>query len=197
MAFYDFAKNVVKIALKPVYRYEIIGQENVPKDGGVLLCSNHIENFDPLLVGITTKRPVHFMAKEEIFKVPVLKNIVLMCNAFPVKRGMSDREALRKGLNVLKEGKVLGLFPEGTRSKTGELGKGLAGAGFFALRSNAHVVPCAIIGPYKAFSKLKVVYGKPIDMEKVRMEKASADVVTELIMSEIRKLIDDHKGVSA
>jgi 1-acyl-sn-glycerol-3-phosphate acyltransferase len=197
MAFYDFAKNVVKIALKPVYRYEIIGQENVPKDGGVLLCSNHIENFDPLLVGITTKRPVHFMAKEEIFKVPVLKNIVLMCNAFPVKRGMSDREALRKGLNVLKEGKVLGLFPEGTRSKTGELGKGLAGAGFFALRSNAHVVPCAIIGPYKAFSKLKVVYGKPIDMEKVRMEKASADVVTELIMSEIRKLIDEYKGVSA
>ncbi|WP_043933586.1 lysophospholipid acyltransferase family protein [Bacillus sp. EB01] len=197
MAFYDFAKNVVKIALKPVYHYEIIGQENVPKDGGVLLCSNHIENFDPLLVGITTKRPVHFMAKEEIFKVPVLKNVVLMCNAFPVKRGMSDREALRKGLNVLKEGKVLGLFPEGTRSKTGELGKGLAGAGFFALRSNAHVVPCAIIGPYKAFSKLKVVYGKPIDMEKARMEKASADVVTELIMSEIRKLIDEHKGVSA
>ncbi|ALC90101.1 acyl-phosphate glycerol 3-phosphate acyltransferase [Bacillus sp. FJAT-18017] len=197
MAFYDFAKNVVKLALKPVYRYEIIGQENVPKDGGVLLCSNHIENFDPLLVGITTKRPVHFMAKEEIFKVPVLKNVVLMCNAFPVKRGMSDREALRKGLNVLKEGKVLGLFPEGTRSKTGELGKGLAGAGFFALRSSAHVVPCAIIGPYKAFSKLKVVYGKPIDMEKVRMEKASADVVTELIMSEIRKLIDEHKGVSA
>ncbi|OCA90948.1 acyl-phosphate glycerol 3-phosphate acyltransferase [Bacillus sp. FJAT-27225] len=197
MTFYDFARTVVKVALKPVYQYEVIGRENFPKEGGVLLCSNHIDNLDPPMVGITAPRPVHFMAKEEIFKVPVLGNIVRKCNAFPVKRGMSDREALRKGLGVLKEGKVLGLFPEGTRSRTGELGKGLAGAGFFALRSNAHVVPCAIIGPYKKFGKLKVVYGKPIDMEKARLEKASAEAVTELIMSEIRKLIEEHKGVSA
>ena len=68
----------------------------------------------------------------------------------------------------LKEDKVLGLFPEGTRSKTGELGKGLAGAGFFAFRSNAHIVPCAIIGPYKPFRRLKVVYGKPIDIKVYR-----------------------------
>lgn len=108
------------------------------------------------------------MAKEELFSVPVLGKIVPHLNAFPVKRGMSDREALRKGLGILKDGKVLGLFPEGTRSKTGEMGKGLAGAGFFALRSDAHVVPCAIIGPYKAFKKLKVVYGKPIDMESIK-----------------------------
>ncbi len=83
-------------------------------------------------------RPVHYMAKEELFKVPVLGNIVRNCNAFPVKRGLSDREALRTGLKLLKDGHVFGLFPEGTRSKTGELGKGLAGAGFFALRSNCY-----------------------------------------------------------
>lgn len=197
MTFYSFARFVANAALKPVYRYEVYGLENFPQDGGVLLCSNHINNLDPPVVGITAPRPVHFMAKEELFKIPVLKDIVRACNAFPVKRGMSDREALRKGLGVLKEGQVLGLFPEGTRSKTGELGKGLAGAGFFALRSDAHVVPCAIIGPYKAFGKLTVIYGKPIDMEKLRKEKASAEVVTELIMSEIGKLIEGHKGVSA
>jgi 1-acyl-sn-glycerol-3-phosphate acyltransferase len=197
MTFYSFARSVVKAALKPIYRYEIVGIENFPKEGGVLLCSNHIDNLDPPMVGITAPRPVHFMAKEEIFSVPVLGKIVSMCNAFPVKRGMSDREALRKGLGILKEGKVLGLFPEGTRSKTGEIGKGLAGAGFFALRTDAQIIPCAIIGPYKTFGKLKVVYGKPIQMEKARNEKVSAEVATELIMSEISKLINEHKGVSA
>ncbi|CAM3442251.1 lysophospholipid acyltransferase family protein [Cytobacillus oceanisediminis] len=192
MNLYSFAKAVVYGALKPVYRFEVIGREHFPSDGGVLLCSNHIDNLDPPVVGINAPRPVHFMAKEELFKVPGLGTILPHLNAFPVKRGMSDREALRKGLGTLKEGKVLGLFPEGTRSKTGQLGKGLAGAGFFALRSEAHVVPCAIIGPYKAFSKLKVVYGKPIEMKELRERKASAEETTEFIMAEIRKLIEEN-----
>lgn len=193
MTFYSFAKSVVYAIFKPWYRINVVGLENFPKEGGVLLCANHIHNFDPLVVGIMAPRPVHYMAKEEIFSVPVLGNIVKKCNAFPVKRGMSDREALRKGLNVLKEDHVLGLFPEGTRSKTGELGKGLAGAGFFALRSDSYVVPCAIIGPYKSLHKLKVVYGKPIAMDETRVAKASAEQVTELIMSEINKLIKEHQ----
>lgn len=192
MNLYSFAKAAVYGVLKPIYRFEVFGKENFPKEGGVLLCSNHIDNLDPPVVGINAPRPVYFMAKEELFNVPVLGKILPDLNAFPVKRGMSDREALRKGLGILKEGNVLGLFPEGTRSKTGQLGKGMAGAGFFALRSEAHVVPCAIIGPYKAFSKLKVVYGKPIDMIELRERKASAEETTELIMSEIRKLIEDY-----
>lgn len=193
MTIYSFVRSVVSGVLKPYYRIETIGLENFPKEGGVLLCSNHIDNLDPPVVGITAKRPVHFMAKEELFSVPVLGKIVPHLNAFPVKRGMSDREALRKGLNILKEDKVLGLFPEGTRSKSGELGTGLAGAGFFALRTDAQVVPCAIIGPYKPFSKLKVVYGKPIPMEEVRAAKASAEETTEIIMGAIKALIDEHR----
>lgn len=192
MNLYSFAKAVIYGALKPIYRFEVIGRENFPSDGGVLLCSNHINNLDPPVVGINAPRPVYFMAKEELFRVPVLGKIVPHLNAFPVKRGMSDREALRKGLGILKEGKVLGLFPEGTRSKTGQLGKGLAGAGFFALRSDAYVMPCAIIGPYKTFTKLKVVYGKPIDMKELRERKASAEETTEIIMAEIRKLIEEN-----
>ncbi len=190
---YSFARSLVNAVLKPVYRIEVIGRENIPEDGGVLLCSNHIDNLDPPVVGITAPRPVHFMAKEELFSVPLLGKIVPHLNAFPVKRGMSDREALRKGLGILKDGKVLGLFPEGTRSKTGEMGKGLAGAGFFALRSEAHVVPCAIIGPYKAFKKLKVVYGKPIDMGSIKEKKLNAEQATDLIMGEIQKLINEYK----
>ncbi|MBT2698921.1 1-acyl-sn-glycerol-3-phosphate acyltransferase [Bacillus sp. ISL-40] len=193
MTFYAFARSVVYGVFKPWYRIEAIGREHFPKEGGVLLCSNHIHNFDPMVVGIMAPRPIHYMAKEEIFSVPVLGNIVRKCNAFPVKRGFNDREALRTGLKLLKDGHVFGLFPEGTRSKTGELGKGLSGAGFFALRSTAAVVPCAIIGPYRSFRKLKVVYGQPIDLEEMRKEKASAEQVTELIMSEIEKLKKEHQ----
>lgn len=193
MAFYDFAKSVVTGIFKPWYRIEAIGLENFPKEGGVLLCSNHINNFDPIVVGIMAPRPIHYMAKAEVFNVPVLGSIVRKCNAFPVKRGFSDREALRTGLKLLKEGNVFGLFPEGTRSRNGELGKGHSGAGFFASRSDAAVVPCAVIGPYKSLHKLKVVYGKPIEMEEMRKSKASADEVTELIMSEIHKLIIEHQ----
>jgi 1-acyl-sn-glycerol-3-phosphate acyltransferase len=193
MTIYSFVRSMVGGVLKPYYKIETIGLENFPKYGGVLLCTNHIDNLDPPVVGITAPRPVHFMAKEELFSVPLIGKLVPHLNAFPVKRGMSDREALRKGLNVLKEGKVLGLFPEGTRSRNGELQQGLAGAGFFALRTEAQVLPCAIIGPYKPFQKLKVVYGQPISMEDLRSSRASAEETTEVIMSAIKQLIDKHK----
>lgn len=189
MTFYGFARGVVKTVLTPLYRVKVYGKENFPETGGVLLCSNHISELDPPVVGISAPRPVHFIAKEELFNVPVLKMILPHVNAIPIKRGMSDRNALRKGLGVLKDGNVLGLFPEGTRSKTGELGEGLAGAGFFALRTEAKVVPCAVIGNYKPFRTTKVVYGKPIEMDELRSRKASAEEVTKVIMAEIKELI--------
>ncbi len=193
VSLYKFAKTVVGMALYPTYRIEVIGKENFPKEGGVLLCANHIDNLDPPVVGITAPRDVHFMAKEELFNLPILKQLLPGILAFPVKRGMSDREALRRGLQVLKDGNVLGLFPEGTRNKTGEIGKGLAGAGFFALRSDALVVPCAIIGPYKAFKKLKVVYGEPINVKEYQGEKLNAEQATDLIMGKIGDLINQHR----
>jgi 1-acyl-sn-glycerol-3-phosphate acyltransferase len=122
-----------------------------------------------------------------------LKSVLPKVNAFPVKRGMSDRQALRNALSILKSGNVVGLFPEGTRSEDGKLRKGLAGAGFFALKGDAHVLPCAIIGPYKPFTRLKVVYGKPIDMTEYRAARTSAEEVTAIIMGEIGKLIEANK----
>lgn len=191
--FYRIAKFVVYSVFKPLYRIEVIGIENIPKDGAVLLCSNHIDNFDPPMVGITTPRQVRFMAKEELFKIPILGMAIRNLGAFPVKRGFADRDAIRTGLKVLKNGEVLGIFPEGTRSKTGKLGKGLAGAGFFALRSDSVVIPSAIIGPYKPFRKVKVVYGKPIDFKNYRERKISAEEATEVIMKEIQNLLDKHQ----
>lgn len=192
MSFYQFAKTVVATLLKPSFRIKVIGKENFPKDGGVLLCSNHINNLDPPVVGITCPRPVSFMAKAELFEVPILGHIVRKVRAFPVKRGMSDREALRNGLKILKDGHVLGLFPEGTRSKNGELGKGLAGAGFFAMRTDAKIVPCAIVGDYKFLRRITVIYGKPLNFVEMREKKASAEEATDYIMQGIKELIDSH-----
>ncbi|SDL65929.1 lysophospholipid acyltransferase family protein [Sediminibacillus halophilus] len=193
MSLYTFAKNVVAAILYPVYRIKVVGTENVPDNGPVIICSNHISNFDPPVVGITAPRDIYFMAKEELFNNTFLRGLLTRLHAFPIKRGMKDRNALRQALNILEEGNTLGLFPEGTRNKTGEVGKGLAGAGFFALRSQAYIVPCAIIGPYKPFKQLKVVYGKPIEMEQYRENKVSAKDVTQVIMQEIQKLIDENR----
>lgn len=190
---YPIGKFIVKVILTPLYRIQTIGRDNFPKNGGVLICSNHIDNLDPPVVGLTCPRTIHFMAKEELFHAPILKQLLPTIQVFPVKRGMSDKKAIRTGLTLLKEGKVLGLFPEGTRSKTGETGKGLAGAGFFALRTDAAVVPCAVIGPYKPFRRVKVVYGKPIDFTEYRKQKVSAEEATEIIMNEIRRLISEYK----
>ncbi|MFC4404336.1 lysophospholipid acyltransferase family protein [Gracilibacillus xinjiangensis] len=192
MSFYRFARFVVKTWLKPKYKVQSIGIENIPKTGPVIICSNHISNFDPPIVGITCPRDIHFLAKEELFKNPIFGFILKNVHAFPIKRGMKDRNALRKGLEVLKEGNVLGLFPEGTRSKTGELKKGLAGAGFFALRSDATIIPCAIIGDYSGKKPLTVSYGKPVDMKNLKEKKASAQEVTDVIMEEIRKIKENH-----
>ncbi|MGN7409708.1 MULTISPECIES: lysophospholipid acyltransferase family protein [unclassified Sporosarcina] len=193
MNLYPLGKALCTAVLKPFYRIKVIGQENFPKDQGVLLCTNHIDNLDPPVVGLTAPRPVHFMAKEELFQLPLLKSILPNVNAFPVKRGLSDRQAIRKALELLRSGQVVGMFPEGTRSKTGEIGKGLTGAGFFALKGDALVMPCAIIGPYRPFKQLKVVYGEPIDMTPYRERKASAEEATEVIMTAIQKLIEKNR----
>ncbi|KAB8138499.1 1-acyl-sn-glycerol-3-phosphate acyltransferase [Gracilibacillus oryzae] len=192
MNLYKFGKFLMKIWLKPKYNVKTVGLDNIPKTGPVIICSNHISNFDPPIVGMTCSRDIHFMAKEELFEKPLFGFILKNVHAFPIKRGMKDRNALRKGLDVLKEGNVLGLFPEGTRSKTGELKKGLAGAGFFALRSDAVIVPCAIIGDYSKKQPLIVSYGKPVEMKNLKERKASAQEVTDVIMEEIRKLKENN-----
>ncbi|MFG6114504.1 lysophospholipid acyltransferase family protein [Halobacillus sp. MO56] len=193
MNLYKVGKFLFTVILYPLYRIKVIGKNNIPKEGPVIICSNHISNLDPPVVGITSGRNIHFMAKEELFKNKFFGKILHKVHAFPVKRGMKDRNALRGGLKILEGNETLGLFPEGTRSKTGEVGQGLAGAGFFALRSEAWIVPCAIIGPYKPFKRLWVVYGEPIDMSSYRENKATARETTDMIMKEIEKLAKNPK----
>lgn len=188
MSFYNFARFIVKMVLQPKYKVKKEGLEHIPSEGPVIICANHISNYDPPIVGITCPRQIHFMAKEELYKNKIFGFILHHVHAFPVKRGMTDRNALRRGLDVLKEGHVLGLFPEGTRSKDGEIQRGLAGAGFFAMRSKATVIPCAIVGSYEGKEPLIVRYGPPVDIQTLKEQKASAQEVTDAIMADIKNL---------
>ena len=106
---YPLGKFLVSVLFKILFKIKVIGKENIPKNGPVIICSNHISNYDPPTVGMTAPRTIHFMAKEELFEKKGLGFILRNVNAFPVKRGMRDRNALRKGLKLLDEGKVLGL----------------------------------------------------------------------------------------
>lgn len=197
MSYYSFFRFLFRCFYAIFYRWEVRGQENIPENGAVILCSNHIDNLDPPLLGCGIERKVHFMAKEELFKIPVISFLITKFGAFPVKRGAGDRAAIRATLQILEEGKVLGIFPEGTRSKTGELGQGLAGTAMFALKSNAVVIPVAIIGPYRLFRPVMIVYGKPLDLSAYKEMKSSGELlkeVTDFIMKNIAELIAQHKA---
>lgn len=189
---HDFGKFISRTFFRLFYKVVIVDKDKIPENAGVLLCSNHIHYLDPPLVGAFINRQTRFMAKAELFDAPILKGLLPKLGAFPIRRGMSDRQALRTGLKLLKEEELIGVFPEGTRSKTGELGEGLAGVGFFALRSQAYVVPCAVIGSYKLFSTLKIVYGDPVNMNALREQKASPEEATKEIMNGIQSLLDQH-----
>ena len=191
---YRMARAVVNMIQSVAFRVEFIGREHVPADGSILVCSNHQSNWDPVLLAsaIPKRRPLRFFAKKELFSVPVLKHILTRAGQIPVSRGEGDRQALRVVLQKLKEGEAISIFPEGTRSKDGTLGRAQAGVGFFAMRSDAHVLPIAIIGKYTFRGKLRVVIGEPIDLSGLKAEKASAQEAADLIMKTIADLYMEH-----
>lgn len=197
MSYYRTFRGFFRIIFSLVFRWQVIGREHIPKEGPVILCANHISLWDPPLLGSGIERMVNFMAKEELFRIPVLSFLITKFGAFPVKRGAGDRAAIRATLKLLEDGEILGIFPEGTRSKTGELGEGMHGVALFALKSQAQVIPVAIVGPYRWFRPIKIVYGEPIDLTALREVKSNADTLKEtsdLIMRHIRELLDQHRS---
>ncbi|HEV2127397.1 MAG TPA: lysophospholipid acyltransferase family protein [Thermomicrobiales bacterium] len=130
-----------------VLRVRVEGMDNIPPEGnGVFVVSNHLHNADPVLLEIVFPRPLHFMAKEEIYRIKPLGWLVSKFGNFPVVRGKSDRRAVRSAIARLQHGVAVGLFPEGTRSRTMRLGPARAGAGFIANQANVPILPVAITG---------------------------------------------------
>lgn len=174
-----------------IFPTKVVGAENVPKEGAVILASNHLSNWDPPLVGTFIPRHLAYMAKEELFHVPILKNILYNVHTFPVRRGASDRAAIKTALTMLKAKECICMFPEGTRSRDGKLHKGAPGVALIAAKSKAIVVPVAIEGTFKLrlFRRLKVSYGKPMYFEAEKADKENLQEFTEKIMQEIASML--------
>jgi 1-acyl-sn-glycerol-3-phosphate acyltransferase len=186
---YRFCRLLARIVFTLVYRLEARGISNIPRSGPVILCSNHKSLQDPITMGACVPRKVHYMAKAELFTVPLLGSLIKSIGAFPVKRGGVSKEAIRTAISLLQEGNVMGIFPEGTRNES--LGMGKRGAVAMALRSKAMVVPVALVGDYRPFRKMIAVYGAPIDMTPFAEQGTteSAEQATELIMSRIAEML--------
>jgi len=141
---------------------KVEGASNLPKEGPLVVCANHISWWDPPLVACILDRPLHFMAKKELFGYPVFGALLRRVHAFPVDRHGFDIRAIREGLSVLKEGGVVGIFPEGTRQKQRDrLGKAHAGAALLAIRTGSPIFPVAIRGEYRFRGKVNVACGQP------------------------------------
>ncbi len=132
---------------------KIYGIENVPVKGPVIAVSNHASYFDPPFLSVSLRRPVAFMAKEELFKVPVLADLIRLYGAYPVKRGSGDRGAIRAALNALTEGWIVGVFLEGTRTSNGRINQPKLGAAMIAAKSQTPLLPVSLWGTEKILKK--------------------------------------------
>ena len=180
--FYRFARRIVLIFGPILYRIKITGKEHIPPTGAVIICSNHIHGMDALGLAMCAKRQIFFMAKQELFKVPILGFLLRKVGAFPVDRSNTDLTAYRHTMQILKDGKALGIFSQGTRAQDFENVKG--GVAVFALKSGAPIVPVGISGSYRIFSRMRINIGPPISMEQYQGRKVKSDLVDE-IMAEI------------
>lgn len=190
MTFYAPARGLVGVLLRAIFGLRIVGIENVPSTGGVVVAANHISNFDPPILGVAMPRPVFYMAKVELFSIPVLGPLIRRLNAFPVDRAAGGTAALRASLRLLKDGRCVVVFPEGGRNVTGtNVEKG--GAAFLAAAAGVPILPAAIVGTrrLRPFHRITVVFGAP--MRLTRNRKSDGDDLakgTMEIMQRIRAL---------
>ena len=190
MRFYGFCRTIIRPICFLLFPRKVYGAENLPKDGSIIVCANHISFVDPVFLGLEFKQPLHFIAKKEACQTPVLGPFIRALGAFPVDREGKDLKAIRTCMSVLKEGKTLGIFPEGTRIIHGKTSEAKAGISLIAKRSKATLVMVHIKpkrGRVRPFSKTEVYFSAPIsyetlcgDMEYIDASKKILDTIYSL-----------------
>ena len=182
-----------------LFRGRTFGKNNVPKYGGVVVVANHGSNFDPPILGHALGRPIAFMAKAELFKIPFLSYVIRACGAYPVKRGASDREAFRTAINCLQKGCATGVFLDGTRQDNGRVNAPMAGAALLSARSGSPLLPVAIINSHRALAKqgwwirfipIHVRIGEALPPPESR-KKADLKETTETLQFKINQMLDE------
>lgn len=198
---YRYSTRLFKLYLLLWHRIKIIGAENMPKSGGVMIASNHASYIDPPAIGVAYRyRPVHFMARDTLWKKGFGAWWMNSVGCIPVSRGTGDMRALKTTVKMLKEGKVVSMFPEGTRTENGELQEAKGGIGFIIEKSQCVVVPAYIAGSFDAYAKgskwikpktITVSFGKPITQEDFQALGSGRDAYDQhaaLIMKRIAEL---------
>ncbi len=190
-------KNVILAIARGIYRLlfkiEIEGIENIPKDKNFILTPNHLSNFDPpLIAAFLPVENMAYMAKASLFKVPIIAQVIRAFDAFPVKRG-EGMAAIRTSIKILKDGKCLAMFPEGKRVRTqGVLGQGKQGAVMIATKAGVGILPVGIEATYKFRSRVRVIVGEYIDMTEYSSQKLSSDdlhdITNNMLMERIAEL---------
>jgi 1-acyl-sn-glycerol-3-phosphate acyltransferase len=195
--FYEFLRAFFFVTFSVVFRYRMTGQENLPAQGGYILAANHLSLWDPPLIATLVPAHIHYMAKQELFEIPILSSLLRVLGVFPVKRATADRGAIRTAINLLQAGKVVGIFPEGTRSKTGRLQQPEAGLELIASLAKVPVVPIAIVGTNRVFKAgcliphFEVHFGKAVCPSDKYTGKSKNSLTTE-VMQSIQLMIDEN-----
>ena len=194
---YSIGKFILRPAYKILYRYKINNKGAIPAEGGVILASNHMSFADPVLLGLSEKRRLYFMAKQELFKNKFAASVIRALGAFPVERGAGDGKALKTGGDILKEGNVMTIFIEGTRTKTGDLLRPRSGCALVAQQMQLPVVPCCITKRNfnRKFSKTIIHFGEVLTPEKMGLTPDSGrrelKGATNMIMGEIKRMREE------
>ncbi len=199
--FYEIARDLVSFAYHIVFSIQVVGRENIPQEkSGYIIASNHVSNNDPPVVGITFRGKYTFMAKEELFqKSRIFAWLITKLGAFPVKRGAKDNSAIENALESLNHGRIFVIFPEGTRSKDGELGKAKSGVTLIAAQAKVPVVPVFVkYGPKKFRRKICICIGKAIPAENFDVDISDRKKLKEIsshIMDNIAELKENSPDV--
>ncbi len=172
--FYISGKFFGLFLFKLFFNWEVKGKENIPRKGGFIIASNHLSYLDSIVIGVASPRKLHYLAKSSLFKIPVLSFLIKIYGAIPIEREKKYSISIRKGLEILKRGGGVVIFPEGTRNPKGEVKIPKKGVAFLAYKTGVPVIPAKIKGTEKALfiggklikpAKIKVIFGPPIKVE--------------------------------
>jgi len=197
--FYKAMRGLFRFTLSTFFDFKAYGVKNIPLTGGVLMVSNHESYLDPALVGVMVPRILSYMAKAELFTNKYFGWYIRQLHAFPVKQGRGDIAAMRETIERLKEGHLLNIFPEGSRSDDGELQEIQPGAALVIRRAQVPVVPCIIIGSHNSWprgqafprpAKLRVLYGPAMKLDHLK-----ANEITETIDRTFHSLRDQLREI--
>lgn len=196
---YRYKYNIVKLITALLAKVTWEGRENVPAEGGCLIVANHASFADPTTVGLAVGREMYFLTRHTLFRPPVMHKLLPSCNCLPIDRENADLKGMRSVINKLKEGRIVLLFPEGTRSPDGKLQPAEAGAGFIACKAQKPIVPARVFGTFDTYSRhhklpqprghWHVAIGQPfLPPPGPKFSKADYAALADKMMAEIARL---------